>query len=141
MTDPYREAYRGKFLINKSHLLIILACLLLIGLILFFSHGISWGAENWKITAYCACKKCCGKTDAITASGKKAQYGYVACNWLPFGTKVSIEGLGQFLVMDRGAKSLFGSKTNHIKHLDVYLPTHRQALNFGVRYTNVQVLK
>ena len=37
-------------------------------------------------------------------------------------------------------KSLFGSKTNHIKHLDVYLPTHKQALNFGVQYRNVEVL-
>ena len=84
--------------------------------------------------------KCCGKTDAITASGKKAQYGMVACNWLPFGTRVKIKGLGVFTVADRGAKSLFGSKNNHIKHLDVYMPTHSQALKFGVRYAAVEVI-
>jgi 3D (Asp-Asp-Asp) domain-containing protein len=96
---------------------------------------------EWKITAYCACSHCCGKSDGITASGKKAQYGYVACNWLPFGTKVMIVGLGEFTVMDRGAKSLFGSKKNHIKHLDVYMPTHKQAKIFGVRYAKVEVAK
>jgi 3D (Asp-Asp-Asp) domain-containing protein len=94
----------------------------------------------WKITAYCACEKCCGKSDGITASGKKAQYGYCACNWLPFGTKVNIKGLGTFVVMDRGAKSLFGSKTNHIQHLDVYLPTHKEALKFGVKWLEVKIL-
>ena len=95
---------------------------------------------TFKLTAYCACQRCCGKTDAITASGYKAQYGFVACNWLPFGTKVKIEGLGTFIVMDRGAKSLFGSKNNHIKHLDIYMPTHREARNFGVKYAEVEVL-
>lgn len=99
-----------------------------------------YAAEAWKITAYCACQKCCGKSDGITASGQKAHYGVVAGNWLKFGTKVKIEGLGVFTVQDRGAKSLFGSKSNHIKHLDVFLPTHKQALSFGVKFLEVEVL-
>jgi len=41
--------------------------------------------------------------------------------------------------MDRGAKSLFGDKTHHIKHLDIYLPTHKQAKAFGVKYLEVEV--
>jgi 3D (Asp-Asp-Asp) domain-containing protein len=93
--------------------------------------------QIWKITAYCACVQCCGKTDAITASGQQARYGMVACNWLKFGTRVHIDGLGWFVVADRGAKSLFGSKKNHIKHLDVYMPTHNQARRFGVQYRRV----
>ena len=97
-------------------------------------------SPKWKITAYCACVHCCGKSDAITASGKKAKYGYVACNWLPFGTKVRIEGLGDFVVMDKGAKSLFGDKKNHIKHLDVYMPSHKEALRFGVKFLKVEIL-
>jgi 3D (Asp-Asp-Asp) domain-containing protein len=117
-------------------------------IIAFFIAAVAWmmwpktadAGEVWKITSYCACQKCCGKTDAITASGKKAQYGMVACNWLPFGTKVKVEGLGVFTVQDRGAKSQFGSKTNHIKHIDVYLPTHKQALQFGVKWLEVEVL-
>ena len=97
--------------------------------------------ETWKITYYCSCVKCCGKSDGITASGKKAQYGYVACNWLPFKTKLFIKGLGIFVVMDRGAKSLFGSKKNHIKHLDIWLPNHKEALKRGVEHREVVILK
>jgi 3D (Asp-Asp-Asp) domain-containing protein len=104
-------------------------CLLIMAMwILAISVGKSWAGENWKITSYCSCVKCCGKSDGITASGEKVRYGIVACNWLKFGTKVNIEGLGVFRVADRGAKSLFGSPKNHIKHLDVYLPSHSQAL-------------
>ena len=108
--------------------------LMLVFLLVF--HSSAW-AEMWKITAYCSCKKCCGKSDGITASGKQARYGYVACNWLPFGTILSINGVQGFKVMDRGAKSLFGSKTNHIKHLDVWMSSHQEARNFGVREMDV----
>ena len=108
--------------------LIYATCLILLGAV-----------EVWKITAYCACKKCCGKSDGITASGKNAVYGYVACNWLPFGTTVAIDGIGEFTVQDRGAKSQFGDDKNHIKHLDVYMPTHEQARQFGVLYRKVYI--
>jgi 3D (Asp-Asp-Asp) domain-containing protein len=113
--------------------------LLVMGAVMMFAAK-AHASETWKVTSYCACQKCCGKTDAITASGKKAQYGMVACNWLPFGTKVKIEGLGVFTVQDRGAKSLFGSKTNPIKHLDIYIPTHQQARQFGVQFREVIIL-
>jgi len=100
-----------------------------------------YAGEVWKVTSYCACKKCCGpNAQGITASGKKVAEGMVACNWLPFGTKVKVEGLGVFTVQDRGAKSQFGSKTNHIKHIDVYLPSHQKALQFGVKYLEVEIL-
>lgn len=99
------------------------------------------GAKVWKITAYCSCEKCCGKSDGITASGKKVQSGMVACNWLPFGTKVEIEGLGVFSVQDRGARKYFGGKDNHIKALDVYLPTHWEAKRFGVKHLEVEISK
>lgn len=106
---------------------------------LLFGAIVCYAEDLWKITAYCACSKCCGKTDGIMASGKKVYPGAIACNWLPFGTKVKIEGIGIFTVEDRGAKSLFGTKTNHIKHIDIYMPTHREALKFGVRWLKVEV--
>jgi 3D (Asp-Asp-Asp) domain-containing protein len=113
--------------------------LLLIFLTIF--HSASAYADIFKITAYDSCKKCCGKVDGITASGKIARYGYIACNWLPFGTKVYIKGLGEFKVMDRGAKSLFGSKKNKIKHVDIWLANHKMAKNFGVKYLDVEIVK
>ena len=109
--------------------------------VIFSGRGCARAEDSqvWKITAYCACVKCCGKTDGITASGQRVQYGMVACNWLKFGTRVHIEGLGWFVVADRGAKSLFGDKKHHIKHLDVYMPTHKQARRFGVQYREVRL--
>jgi 3D (Asp-Asp-Asp) domain-containing protein len=99
--------------------------------------------EVWRITAYCSCVKCCGKSDGITASGHKLKPGdkVVACNWLPFGTKVEIKGMGVYSVQDRGARSLFGSKKNHIKHLDVWIASHKEALRFGNQYRGVVMIK
>ncbi len=100
--------------------------------------------DLWLITAYCNCKQCTGKSIGdrgygITASGKLTCKGCCACNWLPFGKKLNIEGLGEFTVMDRGARSLFGSKKNQIKHIDIWFLTHKEALNFGRKYKKVEV--
>lgn len=63
---------------------------------------------NIHITGYDPkCDHCCGKHDGITASGKPATYyKTVACNSLPFGTEIYIEGYGFFVVEDRGGKKL-----------------------------------
>ena len=97
-------------------------------------------AEEWVATAYCSCKQCCNKSDGITASGTHAHVGTVACNWLPFGTRLRIKGMGVYVVEDRGAKSQFGSKNNHKHRLDIWMPTHKQALVFGRRNVQVEVL-
>ena len=97
-------------------------------------------AEQWKITNYCACSRCCGKyADGHFASGKKVYEGGVACNWLKFGTKVKI-GDKVYTVEDRGAKSIFGTKDNHIKALDIYCASHKEALKKGVYYAEVEIL-
>ena len=96
---------------------------------------------SWKITHYCSCKKCCGKwSDGHFASGKEVYQGGVACNWLPFGTKVIIDNI-EYTVEDRGAKSLFGDKNNKIKHIDIWTASHKQALKLGVVYKKVRVVK
>ena len=104
---------------------------------------------QFKATAYCSCSKCCGKSDGITASGRKASAGTIACNWLPFGTKLKVAEIAPQTpktayyaypigtVLDRGAKSLFGSKHNHIKHIDLWMSDHKQALKYGVRLVDV----
>jgi 3D (Asp-Asp-Asp) domain-containing protein len=54
----------------------------------------------------------------ITATGKTLQDGMIANNFLEFGTKVYIEGLGLKTVEDRGSKKYFGE----IDKIDVFVP-------------------
>lgn len=115
----------------KTLLLTLLLCMAITGTAI---------TDTWKVTAYCACKLCCGpKAKGITASGKHVRYGYVACNWLPYGTRIHIDTMGNYIVMDHGARSQFGDSTHHIKHVDVYIPNHKTAKKFGVKYLAVTI--
>lgn len=97
-------------------------------------------SELWQITHYDACFKCCGKTDGITASGKLAKTNHtIACNWLPFGAKVKI-GNKIYTVEDRGSSKYFGTKKNPIKHIDVYVSSHQEAIKLGIKYMKVEIL-
>ena len=88
---------------------------------------------NLVVTAYCACGLCCGKTDAITASGVRVQAGRtVAANQFPFGTRLRIEGMGWRRVEDRLSRRYTG-------RVDVYMRNHRAALRFGKRRLSVEV--
>ncbi len=89
----------------------------------------------YKITAYCSCAKCCGKTNGITASGRKAKAGrtIAAPRGFKFGTKLSINGK-TYIVEDRGG----AIKGNRI---DLYVNSHSEALRWGVRYLPVKILK
>lgn len=85
----------------------------------------------YKATAYCSCRKCCGKwADGLTATGKRAKWGIIAADWrvLPRGTKVELSCFpGQvFVVEDRGG-AIKG------KRIDVWHTSHRAALKFGMR--------
>lgn len=93
------------------------------------SHTISLGV--YKITAYCGCVKCCGKTDGITASGAKvkAKHTIAAPLEIPFGTQLVING-HTYTVEDRGG-AIKG------KRIDIYFDTHEEALAFGVQYVEV----
>ena len=86
---------------------------------------------KFKITAYCSCSKCCGKSDGITASGTKATAGrtIAAPSTFKFGTKLIING-HEYTVEDRGG----AIKGNRI---DIYFDSHQEALNFGVKYIEV----
>ena len=96
------------------------------------------GDNLWTITFYCPCKICCGKdARGITASGKKASVGMVACNILPFGTVVWIEGLGNRTIEDRGAKRLFDSK----RRIDIFVRSHDEARKPGIAKRRVKVIK
>lgn len=61
---------------------------------------------RYKITGYDACASCCGKTDGITASGTRASANRtVAMKGVAFGTRIYIDGLGEYVVEDRGVGS------------------------------------
>lgn len=40
----------------------------------------------------CYCPVCNDGQGHESSSGKELRYGHAACNWLPIGTKISIEG-------------------------------------------------
>ena len=83
---------------------------------------------TYKLTAYCACEKCCGKSDGITASGTKATAGRtVAASGFSFGTELYING-NTYVVEDRGVPSGV---------IDIYFGSHSEALSFGVQYAKV----
>lgn len=88
-------------------------------------------SDEWQlftITAYCGCKKCCGKTDRITATGTYAIEGVTIAvdpAVIPYGSEVDIEGIGTFAAEDCGG-AIKGNK------IDIYFERHEDALKFGV---------
>jgi 3D (Asp-Asp-Asp) domain-containing protein len=90
--------------------------------------------QTYTVTAYCSCTKCCGKwAGGPTASGRKPQAGVTiaAPRALPFGTWLDIEGVGRRRVDDRLAR-------RYDNRIDVYFPTHAEALRFGKRKLTVR---
>lgn len=85
---------------------------------------------------YCSCVKCCGKSNAITATGTKAREGRtiaVDTNLIKLGSEVIING-HTYVAEDTGG----GIKGNKI---DIFFGSHAAALNFGVRKVVIEVVK
>lgn len=90
-------------------------------------------SSGWKLTAYCSCAQCCGKSDGITASGYHLQSSdhlkiCAAPSTIPFHTVINISGgwNGTVRVEDRGG-DIKG------KRLDIFCRTHQEAKQFGVK--------
>lgn len=89
------------------------------------------------VTAYSSTPDQTDSTPFTTAMGSTVRDGIVATNFLPFGTKVKfpeIYGDKIFVVEDRMAL-----KNSH--KVDIWFPDRQSALEFGVKYTEVVVLK
>ena len=89
---------------------------------------------TFKLTAYCACEKCCGKSDGITATGTKATANRTIAvdkTIIPYGTIVIING-NEYVAEDTG-----GAVKGNI--IDIFFDDHEEALNFGVQYADVYV--
>lgn len=98
-----------------------------------------WQTVRMRVTGYCPCEKCCGDSaDGITANGHRIQPGdtFVAADRrYAFGTEMIIPGYSNsqiVKVLDRGG-AIRGDK------LDAFFHTHQAALEWGVRYLDVQV--
>ena len=91
---------------------------------------------TFKITGYCSCAACCGKTTGITASGTRATAGRTIAadtSRFPFGTKLKFNG-NTYTVEDRGG-AIRGNR------IDLYFSSHSEALAWGVGYMEVLVEK
>ena len=95
-----------------------------------------------EVTAYCPCKKCCGSAAVgLTASGRNVRYNnsrFVAAdNRFKFGARLLIPGYNSdkaVEVIDRGG-AIKGDR------LDVFFPTHQQAMSWGRKFIPVTVLR
>lgn len=102
-------------------------------------------------TAYCLCKKCCGKTEAhpqygVTASGYKITPGTnekviaVDTSVIPLGTKVYVEGLNGANSYGYAVAADTGSAIKNMK-IDLYMDSHADALRWGFKKVNVYLLE
>jgi len=99
----------------------------------------SWDVVEMRVTAYCWCRKCCGKnSDGITANGHRIRIGdkFVAADKkFRFGTEMIVPGYNNsqpVKVFDRG-RVIKGNR------LDVFFNSHQRAKVWGVRYLPVKI--
>lgn len=88
---------------------------------------------EFKLTAYCPCVTCCGKTDGITATGTLAEEGRTIAvdpRVIPYGSAVTIY-FSDGTVHTYTAEDCGGAiKENRI---DVFFDDHQAAREFGVQ--------
>ena len=93
---------------------------------------------EFMITHYCPCEQCCGVGGGkVTASGTTPKAGRtvgVNPSIIPYGTKLRIGGKDGYVAEDTGG----GIGWNHI---DVFCNSHQEALEKGVQYQKVWIVK
>ncbi len=118
--------------------LTILAVITIVGI-----SQAEWKPIEANVSAYCCCKKCCGKEPnhpayGITASGHKVKKGdrlVAADKKYKFGTIFRVEGYNggkPVKVLDRGG-AIKGNK------IDLLFDTHQEALNWGRKKMTVWI--
>ena len=94
-----------------------------------------------RYTHYCACARCNGNSRGITSSGKKIKNGmsnpyYVACNWLPLGTIINVDGT-YYTVVDRG-----GSGLSRKGRIDIFTPEgHSACYRYGTGKCTIEIVR
>ena len=96
--------------------------------------------EPFTVTAYCACKNCCGKDETdtnygITSTGTLATSGRTVAvdpTVIPYGSIVMIDG-HEYIAEDTGG-AIEG------KRVDIFFDNHSEAKAYGRRVKEVTVL-
>ena len=91
---------------------------------------------RFKLTAYCKCHSCSEGYDDTTATQCKAKAGRTIAvdpSVIPYGTRVLI-GETVYVAEDCGG----GVEGDHI---DIYMDSHAETEEFGVKYANVYIVK
>ncbi len=85
-------------------------------------------SSNWywfNVSAYCI--------QGTMADGGWTYAGAVASSpGLPFGTLVNVQGMGEYVVEDRGGAITW-------RHLDIWMPSCKQAIKFGRQWMLVRI--
>lgn len=96
----------------------------------------------FEITGYCNDEKCTGKNPSdkgygITKSGKVAKRGTVAVDpkVIPLGTKLKIEGFDTIFISEDIGGAIKKNK------IDIWFPTHQDALDWGRQKRKVWIVK
>jgi len=87
-------------------------------------------------TAYNSMESQCDSTPWITASGTRCREGVIASNFLPFGTKVMIDGFPNqiFIVEDR-------MNRRYKYRIDIWMRQYNDAIRFGRRKIKYHVIE
>lgn len=94
-----------------------------------------------RYTHYCACAVCNGNSRGITTSGRRIYNGmadphYIACNWLPLGSVVSVDGTN-YTVVDRG-----GSGLSAQGRIDIFTPQgHAACYRYGTGSCTLKIVR
>lgn len=105
-------------------------------------NGFTVGQKiDGRYTHYCACATCNGNSRGITSSGKKISNGmanpyYIACNWLPLGSVIKVDGKN-YTVVDRG-----GSGLSAIGRIDIFTPEgHSACYRYGTGSCSIEIVR
>lgn len=96
---------------------------------------------NGRYTHYCACATCNGNSNGITSSGKRISNGmsnpyYIACNWLPLGSVLEVDGVN-YTVVDRG-----GSSLSAVGRIDIFTPEgHAACYRYGTGSCSIKIVR
>lgn len=94
-----------------------------------------------RYTHYCACSTCNGGSGGTTSSGKRIYNGmanpyYIACNWLPLGSVISVDGTN-YTVVDRG-----GSGLSTVGRIDIFTPEgHSACYRYGTGSCTIEIVR